>query len=71
MSATAAYWLVWVLAGVGLELAGLAGLRFRGHQLRPLTAVVRGDMRRWHLFAYALAAFLGWVCWHFLVATYA
>ena len=62
----AAFWLVLAVLALGLEVTGLAGW----HGFRPLTSIVRGEMRRSSVAAGAVAAFLLWLAYHFLVQTY-
>ena len=63
-------WLTWGVLTFILELAGLAHLNVLGVQLEPLTTVVRREMGRSTMFVGAVAAFLFWLTFHFLVQTY-
>lgn len=59
-------WTVWALGSLVLELLGAT----RFDSFEPLTDVVRREMFRSSIFTGALAAFLLWLVFHFLVQTY-
>lgn len=66
MSIDVILWLVIATAGGLLELTGLLHL----HGIRPLTWIIRGQMRGHPAVAGVVAAFIAWLAWHFLVSTY-
>lgn len=61
--------IIWLCIGavaLATEVTGLLGF----HGFRPLTIIIRGEMRPHPAVAGTVAAFLLWLVWHFLVATY-
>ena len=70
MTGSTVIWITWGVLTFALELAGLAHLRVGGVELQPLTTVVRREMGRSTMFVGAVAAFLFWLLFHFLVQTY-
>ena len=52
----------WLLLGIGFVVLE-ANAVIRGRRYATLTTVVKKGFPRW-----ALAAFLGWLVWHFLIA---
>ena len=59
-------WLTLAIVALCAEATGLAGL----HGWRPLTTIVRGEMRRDRAVTGVVAAFLLWLVFHFLVQTW-
>lgn len=59
-------WTVWAAGSLVLEMLGFFGVG----GFEPLTDVVRREMFRSSIFTGALAAFLLWLVFHFLVQTY-
>ena len=70
MTGSAYVWIGWAVVSLTLELAGILHLNVAGVEFEPLTIVVRREMGRSTAFVGAVAAFLLWLAFHFLVQTY-
>ena len=70
MTGSAYVWIGWAVVSLILEAAGILHLRVAGVEFEPLTIVVRREMARSTAFVGAVAAFLLWLAFHFLVQTY-
>ena len=66
MSLDVLVWLVVAAAALITEATGLLHL----HGFRPLTWIIRGEMKQHPPVAGVVAMFIAWLAWHFLVATY-
>lgn len=66
MRADVATWITLAVLALAAEGSGLAGF----HHWRPLTMIIRGEMRKDSAVTGAVAAFLLWLVYHFLVQTW-
>lgn len=66
MSPDVATWITLGVLGVLAEVTGLLGW----HHWRPLTQIIRGEMRKDSAVTGIVAAFLLWLVYHFLVQTW-